>query len=180
MAGSQVERTIVVAGASRHGSTAEIADRLIATLSRELPVGWTVGRGDLSDLHTFDRADAVVLGSGVYLGRWLRPARKALQHVRGNPPLGLWIFSSGPVSEEMGDNARVIAADKLVESGDVVDHAVFAGRLNTSELSWWERLPANAVHATSGDWRDWQAIDDWAVRVAAQLVAAATAVRRST
>lgn len=180
MATSECERIVVVAAASRHGSTIEIADRLIATLSRELPVGWNVRQGELADLRTFDNADAVVLGSAVYLGHWLRPALKTLQYVKGNPSLGLWVFSSGPVSDETGDNARVIAADKLVESGEVVDHAVFAGRLNTSELSWWERLPAKAVHATSGDWRDWQAIDEWAVAIAAALAAATTGTPLST
>ncbi|MDX6276051.1 MAG: menaquinone-dependent protoporphyrinogen oxidase [Nocardioidaceae bacterium] len=165
------ERTVVVAAASRHGSTAEIAERLMATLSERLPTGWSVRAGELSDPRTLDAADAVVLGSGVYLGRWLRPARKALRHVRGTPPLGLWVFSSGPVSDDIGDNARVIAADKAVESGDAVSHTVFAGRLDTSELAWWERLPVRAVHATSGDWRDWTIIDEWAVTIAAHLTA---------
>jgi menaquinone-dependent protoporphyrinogen oxidase len=170
-----VKRVVVVAAASRHGSTTEIASRLIATLSRELPDGWTVREGELANLRTLDAADAVVLGSSIYLGHWLRPALKALQHVTGNPPLGLWMFSSGPVTDEVGDGAQVSPADKLVESGDVVDHAVFAGRLDTTVLSWWERLPAKAVHATSGDWRDWQAIDEWAGRIAAQLARAESA-----
>jgi menaquinone-dependent protoporphyrinogen oxidase len=167
-----VKRVVVVAAASRHGSTAEIATRLIATLSRELPDGWTVREGELANLRTFDTADAVVLGSSVYLGHWLRPALKALEYVTGNPPMGLWMFSSGPISDEIDDNGSIVTVEKLVESGEAVDHAVFAGRLDTSVLSWWERLPAKAVRATSGDWRDWQAIDQWAGTIAAQLTQA--------
>lgn len=164
-----LERTVVVVAASRHGSTTEIANRLVATLSERLATGWTVRAGHVADLRTLDAADAVVLGSGVYVGHWLRPALKALQHVRGNPPFGLWVFSSGPVFGGRDDDARVIAADTVVESGDAVDHAVFAGRLDTSLLAWWERLLVKTVHATSGDRRDWTAIDEWAVSIATQL-----------
>jgi menaquinone-dependent protoporphyrinogen oxidase len=163
------KHTVVVAAASRHGGTAEIAARLMATLNRELPDDWHVQQGELGDLHTFDGADAVVLGSGVYLGRWLRSARRALRYVSGNPAMGLWVFSSGPVSAEMSEDGRVLTADSVVESGDAVDHTVFAGRLDSSSLQWWERLPARAVHAVSGDWRDWALIDAWAVTIAAHL-----------
>jgi hypothetical protein len=64
---------ILVAAASRHGSTTEIAIELGKALRRALPdaavevvpLTWKVG---------FDGYDAVVLGSAVYFGRWLDEA----------------------------------------------------------------------------------------------------------
>lgn len=162
-------RTVVVAASSRHGSTAAVATRLAGVLSEQLSDRWTVEQVDPSDLERFDDADAVVLGSAVYLGHWMRPAVKALRHVKDAPLLDLWLFSTGPISDVTSENDRVIQADEMVESGCAVEHRVFGGRLDTSSLARWERLAVKAVHAVSGDRRDWTAIDEWAASIAIQL-----------
>lgn len=162
-------RTVIVAASSRHGSTAAIASRIARVLSEHLSNQWTVERVDPSDLERFNDADAVVLGSAVYLGHWMRPATRALAHAKDAPLLDLWLFSTGPVSDQPSENERVIHADELVESGHAVEHMVFAGSLDTSSLAWWERIMIRAVHAVSGDRRDWTAIDAWAESIAAQL-----------
>ncbi|MET0448679.1 MAG: flavodoxin domain-containing protein, partial [Aeromicrobium sp.] len=155
-------RTVVIGAASRHGSTTEIAVRIEHTLRERLSPAWTVTLADLSDLRTFEDADAVVLGSAVYLGHWLRPAIKALHALGDAPLLDLWLFSSGPISKDMSENARIITADEMVEKGCATDHMVFAGRLDTARLSWWERLAVRAAGAVSGDRRDWTQVDAWA------------------
>nr|MCW2728599.1 hypothetical protein [Aeromicrobium sp.] len=165
------ERTVLVAAASRHGSTTEIAARIEQTLRQHLSPPWQVEVADLADLRAIDDADALVLGSAVYLGHWLRPAVKALDQVKDTPLLDLWLFSTGPVSDEPAENARVIAADELVESGSAREHMVFAGSLQSSRLAWWERLVVRVVGASSGDRRNWTAVDDWATSIAAQLMA---------
>lgn len=163
------DRSVVIAAASRHGSTTDIAARIERTMREHLSSRWAVKLADLSDLRTFDDADAVVLGSAVYLGHWLRPAIKALHEVKDAPLLDLWLFSTGPISDDVSENARVITADEMVEKGCAAEHMVFAGRLEAADLSWWERLIVRAVGATSGDRRDWEAVDDWATSIAGQL-----------
>lgn len=163
------ERTVLVAAASRHGSTTEIAARIAQVLRENLTAPWQVEVADLADLRSMDDADALVLGSAVYLGHWLRPAIKALHQVREAPVLDLWLFSSGPVSDELTENDRVITADEMVEAGAAREHMVFSGRLQSSRLSWWERLAVRVVGAASGDRRSWAAVDDWATSIAAQL-----------
>ncbi len=80
----------------------------------------------------------------------------------------VWLFSSGPLSDppvpdsapaEAGEAAQLIGAD----------HRVFAGALDRSQLSFPERAIARAVHAPEGDYRDWDAIPDWAASIAAAL-----------
>lgn len=162
-------RTLIVAAASRHGGTGEIADRLAGTMQSVVPANWLIIRSDLSDLRVFDEADAAVLGSAVYFGHWMRPAARALEYLRDMPVAKLWLFSTGPVSETETENAQIVLADSVVKSGEAVEHKVFGGRLDTSRLSWLERTVVKAVHALPGDHRDWELIDEWACRIVEQL-----------
>ena len=162
-------RTLVVAAASRHGGTCEIADRLAWVLENDLPLGWRVIRPDLSDLSALDEADAVVLGSAIYYGHWMRAAAHALAYLKDAPLFDLWLFSTGPVSEIETENAQVISADSMVQSGQAIEHKVFGGRLDTSRLTWVERTVVKAVHAIPGDHRDWHEVDEWAHHIARQL-----------
>jgi menaquinone-dependent protoporphyrinogen oxidase len=163
------QRMLVVGAASRHGGTCEIADRLAATLSRELSSRWNVVRTDLSDLRDLDQADAVVLGSAIYFGHWMHAAGRALQHVKDAPLVDLWLFSTGPISDVESDNAQVPSADTMVASGQAVEHQVFGGRLDTTHLNWVERVAVRAAHARPGDHRDWDQVDEWALHICDQL-----------
>ena len=161
--------TLVVAAASRHGGTCEIADRLASTLQADLPLGWRVVRPELSDLRVFDDADAVVLGSAIYYGHWMRSASHALRYLKNAPLFELWLFSTGPVSGVESEKAQIISADSMVDTGRAVEHKVFGGRLDIAEVTWVERAVIKAVHAIPGDHRDWDQVDDWAHHIAQQL-----------
>lgn len=162
-------RTLVVTAASRHGGTCEIADRLASTLETDLPTGWTVVRPDLSDLRVLDDADAIVLGSAIYYGHWMRSAANALAYLKDSPLFDVWLFSTGLISHVASQNAQVISADVMADSGRAVEHKVFGGLLDISRLSWVERAVVKAVHALPGDRRNWEQIDDWAHQIAQQL-----------
>jgi menaquinone-dependent protoporphyrinogen IX oxidase len=163
---------VLVTAASRHGSTHEIADALARRLQEytELTAG---------ALHAENRPDpaaydAVVLGSAVYHGSWLEPA-KDLAHrhaavLRARP---LWLFSSGPIGEppyppdEPYDTATLTA--QLAPRG----HRVFPGRLEPARLSAPERAVVTAMRAPVGDFRDWDAVWSWAAEIATALTGAA-------
>jgi menaquinone-dependent protoporphyrinogen oxidase len=162
-------RSLVVAAASRHGGTCEIADRLALTLSAELPQNWAVTRPDLSDLRVLDDADAIVLGSAIYYGHWLHSAARALKYAQDGPVLDLWLFSTGPISDVESENAQIISADSMVDVGQAADHKVFGGLLDTSRLNWVERTAVRALRVLPGDHRDWDQVDAWASRIATQL-----------
>jgi menaquinone-dependent protoporphyrinogen oxidase len=160
---------MVVAAASRHGSTGEIADRIVADLARLLPDRWSVSRVELTDLRVLDGADAVVLGSAVYYGHWLHSAARALDRLREDPPQDLWLFSTGPVSETESENEQIISADAMAELGEADEHMVFGGRLDSAQLSFVERVMVKAVHALPGDHRRWDDVDAWADHIAGEL-----------
>ena len=119
--------------------------------------------------------DAFVIGSGIYLGNWLKEARRFLDaHAAELAQRPTWLFASGsivgdpPIADD--PNAlRAGLADRLVEMTHAREHKLFAGKLNTSTLGLLEKAAVRGAHASEGDHRDWQAIDDWAATIAHEL-----------
>jgi len=90
---------ILVATASRHGSTAEIGVEIGKALRGGVP-GAAVDVLPAEQVSSVDEYDAVVLGSGVYMGRWLEAARRlAAAHADQLRARPVWLFSSGPVGD---------------------------------------------------------------------------------
>ena len=92
---SNVRRTVVVAAASRHGSTGRDRRPCGGPPARSAAGHWSICRSDPGNTWSLTDADAVVLGSGIYFGRWLRPARRALERIDDHEHV--WLFSSGPI-----------------------------------------------------------------------------------
>ena len=71
---------VLVTAASRYGSTSEIA-RAIGDVLRERGLEASVAQPEgVDDIEAYD---AVVLGSGVYAGHWLKPARELVERHAG-------------------------------------------------------------------------------------------------
>jgi menaquinone-dependent protoporphyrinogen oxidase len=165
---------VLVTAASRHGGTGEIATiigQALTDASLETEV---------KPLHALDGVagyNAVVLGSGVYVGRWIPEATEFVRRheieLRARP---VWLFSSGPIGSPEpkpdGDPAEIA---ELVASVRARGHRVFAGRLDKGRLGIGERLVVGAVHAQEGDFRDPEAIKAWAREIATQLTPVAVA-----
>lgn len=159
---------VLVAVASKHGATREIADAIGKTLQAaglETSVKDVKAAADVADYT------AVVVGSGAYAGNWLKPARAFVdKNEQALSKMPVWLFSSGPLGEPLkpdDDEAVKIAA--IEQATGAVDHAVFAGALDKDKLGFGERAVMKAVRAREGDFRDWEAIDDWAQEIATCL-----------
>jgi hypothetical protein len=59
--------------------------------------------------------------------------------------------------------------ERLVETTHARELKLFAGKLDLSKLGFAEKASVRMAHASEGDYRDWQAIDDWAAAIAQQL-----------
>ena len=164
--------TVLVAAASKHGATREIAERIGAELAEQ---GLEVAVRELAAVHDVGHYEAYVVGSAVYLGAWLKEARAFLDaHGAELAERPTWLFSSGsivgdpPVADD--PNAlRAGLAEKLVEMTRAREHKLFAGKLDSRKLSRVERLPVRMAHGREGDWRDLAAVDRWATAIAHEL-----------
>lgn len=170
---------VLVTYATKHGSTAEIAQRIGDRLENAglpttvLPVEQATGVSGYG---------AVVLGSAVYIGRWRKEAVDFLEdNTTALAQRNVWIFSSGPTGE--GDPVELLQGwhypEKLQESIEFIqpeEIVVFHGELDESELGRLEKWTIKRVKAPVGDFRDWDAIDAWADSVAAKLISEKEAV----
>jgi menaquinone-dependent protoporphyrinogen oxidase len=168
---------ILVAFASRYGGTLGIAEAIARSLE---DAGHEVDVVPADEARDLGRYDAFVLGSGVYVGRWLKPARKLVEkHATVLAARPTWLFSSGPIGAPPKPEAETaVDADDIVALTDARGHRVFAGKLDKSRLRFGDRAVVTAVRSPEGDFRDWEEIDAWAREIATALspVAAATAL----
>ena len=160
---------VLVTAASRHGATHEIAEAIAAGLERR---GVNAKARPTEELTGLDGYDAFVVGSAVYIGRWLEPAQRLVEEHAGTLAAApVWLFSSGPLGppdalKPEGDPVDVAA---FMETVSGAGHRVFAGRLDRSMLGFGEKAVIVAVRAPEGDFRDWEAIDGYAAEIAEQL-----------
>lgn len=165
--------TVLVAYASKRGSTAEIAETVAATLRRE---GLGVCLERCEDVRNLDCYDAVVLGSAVYMKRWQGDARHFLKkHRKTLRQKPFWVFSSGPVGDPASDNPDWVEPPKLAEKvADLGgrDHTVFGGCLPSEPKGMMEKAMVEGVPKEYRDRRDWAQIRDWAKQISADLATA--------
>lgn len=165
---------VLVVVASRHGSTVELAQAMGQALRAHdvEPVVRDVAEVDTRPGGDLVVADAVVLGSALYLRRWLEPAvRFAREHAGQLRLRPVWLFSSGPVGEPAMHEGPLELAE-LLELTGAREHKVFGGRLDTDELDGGEQEVVADLGASGGDYRDWAAVRGWAARLADDLAAA--------
>jgi menaquinone-dependent protoporphyrinogen oxidase len=169
---------IIVVG-SKHGSTRAIAE-VVGEELRNSGLDVSIVDADASDI-SLDGYGAAVIGSAVYVGRWMKDARDFIVANRESlRKMPLWLFSSGPlddVSDKPIDHAEVRAFADDVRARD---HRVFAGSLDKADLSFVERAAVRLVHAPYGDSREWDEIRSWAATIAAELAARPTSVIEPT
>lgn len=158
---------VLVASASKHGSTTEIA-RAIGTALLLRMVDADVRT--VESVVTIEGYDAVVLGSGVYMGHWLEPAKRFIeQHAEELQQRPVWLFSSGPLGDPPKPVTEAADVADLIEATHAREHRIFAGSLDKHELGIAERAMVAAVRAPEGDFRPWDEIDTWAGAIVAEL-----------
>lgn len=163
---------ILIATASRHGSTRELGRWLATSITDRLATGDTsVEVRDAADVDSIAEYDAVIIGSAVYMGRWLREARSLVEReqteLESRP---VWLFSSGPIGKDSEDPA----SSKWDKAPWAIEHRVFGGKLDRSTLSRFERLVVRLVRAGDGDDRSHDEVDAWADTICTTLKTGAT------
>lgn len=164
-----MDNQVLVAYATKHGTTAEIAEKIGYVLRQAGLCTDVLPSERVGDLAPYQ---AVVLGSAVYLGQWRKEAVKFLRaNQESLVERKVWLFSSGPTGE--GEQAAFMNGrclpDKLQPTADRVgprDIAVFHGAVDFGKLNFIEKWMLTNTNTPIGDFRDWDAITSWATAIA--------------
>jgi menaquinone-dependent protoporphyrinogen oxidase len=167
---------ILLAYASTHGSTQQVAETVAATLRER---GLTVDLQLARNVRKLEAYRAVVLGAPLYMFHLHKDALRFLsrhQHALTSG-LPIAIFTGGPIEADNGKEwqetreqlDRELAKFPWLEPMVI---ELIGGRFDPTGLRFpWNLIPA-LKHRPPSDLRDWEAIRRWAISLAAQLQSA--------
>lgn len=161
-----MSKRILVAYATKCGSTAEVADVIAHELKE---VGESVDVRNVADIEDLSPYDAVVLGTAVRMGQPLPAAKRFVrQHRDALAKMPFALFSLGITMNEDTPEHRTEAQGYLASLTSVVQPVavgLFGGKVDPARLSPFWRLITSFIKTgdmAPGDHRDWQAIRLWA------------------
>ncbi len=154
--------TILVAYATKRGSTREVAESVAETLRES---GFAVDLQPAAMIDSLRHYDGVVLGTALYMGRPHPDARRFLKrHRAALTALPTAVFAMGPgrlVDKDIDGSRRQLERELgKVPEIEPVTTTIFGGAVDPEQLSF----PFN--HMPASDARDWDAIHGWAEEVA--------------
>jgi menaquinone-dependent protoporphyrinogen oxidase len=153
-----VTTTVLVAYATKHGSTRDVAEAIAERISTYGIATYVRPAGEVTSL---DGYHGVVLGSAIYMGRLHADARRFLRrHRRCLAVRPFAVFAMGPrtladedVTRSHNQLGAALATDATPRPCTT---AVFGGVFDPAQ----HRFPFNRMPAS--DARDWNAIRAWA------------------
>jgi menaquinone-dependent protoporphyrinogen oxidase len=158
-----MSQKILVAYATKAGSTGEVAEAIGQALCAG---GAAVEVKPVKEVSDVSGYSGVVVGSAIRMGSWLPEAVEFVEANAGTlatMPVAYFQMSGflrDDTPEKRQEAATFLAPMRaLVEP---VSEGMFAGKIEYSTLSFFDRTIARLVGSAEGDWRDWEAISAWA------------------
>jgi len=162
-------KKVLIAYASRAGSTAEVADRIGETLKG---LGFDVEVKNVKEVDSIDQYDTIIIGSAVRMFRLLpetiRFANRFKEKLE-NKTLAYFIVCLTMYEDTEKSRAQAQTYLKpLLEIKEPVSIGLFGGKMDYNKLSFiWRILFKGRV--PEGDFRDWDSITDWSNSLSRKL-----------
>jgi menaquinone-dependent protoporphyrinogen oxidase len=166
-----MNKRVLIAYATRAGSTPEIAAAIGETLSAR---GCTVDVKSVKSLPSLNGYSAVILGSAIRMGSWLpemvdfiKSNQAALtQSISMGMPITLFtVHMLNTGDDPASHTARLAYLDRIRPVLGKVEEAFFTGVIDMEKLSFLDRIMVKMVKSPLGDQRDWHKIHSWASAV---------------
>ncbi len=163
--------SILVAYATRYGSTQEVAEAVAATLRER---GLAVDIGPMRAVRTLDQYRAIVLGAPLYMFHWHKDALQFLaRHRAALTAHPVAIFALGPFHAEEKEFQEVRRQlDKELAKFPwlaPIAIAIFGGKFDPEKLTFPHNLVPALKSMPASDVRDWTAIRAWTSNLATQF-----------
>ncbi|MBZ0289563.1 MAG: flavodoxin domain-containing protein [Anaerolineae bacterium] len=162
--------SVLIAYASSHGSTQEVAEAIAETLHAD---GITVTVEHMRKIKSLKGYGAVVLGAPLYMFHWHKDARHFLtNHREALVKQPVAVFALGPVGagdEKEWQEARANLEKELSDFPWFVPVTVelFGGKLDPAGLGFPMKYMMGKL--PPADLRDWDAIRAWATSLPAKF-----------
>ena len=153
---------VLVAYASKRGSTAEVAGAVAGELERAGIAAEVIEFGSVVSLDPYE---GLVIGAPVYTGKlfgdvasFVRRHEDKIRRI----PVAAFVMGIAPVYPKAGDPAQFVGLmTAALQPVTPVAVTVFAGNLDPSTQSFAERSLTKLLKVPVGDFRDWNAIAAW-------------------
>ncbi|MFD7477372.1 flavodoxin domain-containing protein [Streptomyces sp. NPDC059837] len=162
---------VLVAYGTTNGSTARIAETIAEVLRKGGVPAEAVPAHSVTDVESYD---AVVVGGGLYGGRWHKDARRFVRrHGRVLAGRPLWFFSSGPLDASATEKEipPVPGVRRVMTRLGARAHVTFGGCLEEGAKGFVARKIVSS--GKGGDYRDFGQIEVWAMDIGTELVSGA-------
>ena len=155
--------SILIAYATRYGSTREVAERIAATLREG---GLAVDTQPVKLVRTLDGYRGVVVGAPLYMFDWLKEARDFLsRHRAALATRPVAVFALGPTEDKEKDwqETREQLEKVLAKFPWLKPVAVelFGGKFDPARLTFPYNLIPALKRMPVSDIRDWDVIRNW-------------------
>lgn len=154
---------MLVAYASRAGATQGVAET-IAEVLRES--GATVDLRPAKDVRDVSGYDAAIIGSAIYAGQWMGPAKSLVEkHQAALQKMPVAFFTVClTMADPTEENCKAVAAylDPLRQMVQPVSEGAFAGAVDYKKLNFVFGAILKKMGAKEGDFRDMEAVRAWA------------------
>ncbi len=161
--GNDMKSKVLVAYASRLGSTGDVAQAIGEELTARGNVVEVKLAKDVQDLSSYG---TVLLGSAVRMGRWLPEAVDFLKQNADSlvsKSVSYFTVCMTMQQDTPENRARaqgITGAPRAIR--EPVAEGFFGGRMDYGKLSFMEQTILRAKKTPEGDFRDWDAIRTWA------------------
>mgnify|MGYP000943488873 CR=1 FL=1 len=158
-----MNQRVLIAYASKAGSTAEIASRIGETLSGHNLQVDVMPIKKVADITPYQ---TVIVGSAIRIGQLLPEAMKFIQKyqtVLQQKTFGAFVVCM-TLKDDTEANRKTVSAylDPVRALVKPDAEGLFAGVIDPGKLNLLDRLIINAIKAPSGDFRRWNQIQVWA------------------
>lgn len=169
-----MSNSVLLAYASKYGSTKEIAEKIGEVFKQEGIAVDVMPAQQVKDLSGYKD---VIIGAALYMGGWRKEAKNFItKYEKALTECRVWVFSSGPSGK--GDPAELLKGvivppgiKMILDRIKTQDIIVFHGNLNPEKMGGFEKWIVKRVGGDTGDFRDWDMINAWAKKTAAELKA---------
>jgi menaquinone-dependent protoporphyrinogen oxidase len=162
-----MEKRALVTYTSKYGSTGGVADAVGKELCNKDVAADVLLVKNVSNISSYQ---AVVIGSPVYMGKWMSEAVdfvKKNREILRQVPVAYFLVCMTMAKPTEENRTKVLAYMepilKAVPEIKPVAIGTFAGAMNYSNLSWLNQQILKSKGTPEGDFRDWNTIRAWAL-----------------